>query len=148
MKVTSNSEAMTLSRVLVRVRFEMVKKAYIKACKEAPELRDNFLDSLDEARALANQTSVEAERKKRKATTRQKEVGMSIKRLQQKTRPLESKVFITRNGVRQECTTKEDIENACKEENIRRFTQCYDTPPMDTSITDWVGFSAKKQAAE
>ena len=31
MKATNNNEAMTLSRELVRVRFEMAKKAYIKA---------------------------------------------------------------------------------------------------------------------
>ena len=74
---------------------------------------------------MANQTSVEAERKRRKATTRQKEAGKAIKRLQQKTRPLASKVFITRDGVRQECTTKEDIED--EERNSREFepTRCF-----------------------
>ena len=62
--------------------------------------------------------------------------------------PRATKVFITTNQGRVECSNKEDIEWACITENKKRFSQVHTTPPMKTDILEWVGTCAENEAAE
>ena len=57
-----------------------------------------------------------------------------------------SKVYSTTNGVRIE-HTEEGIEKACIMENISRFSQVNNTPPMHPEITEWLGFYTESDAA-
>ena len=112
------------------------------------ELAETHLDSLDEAMANNTRTSVQTECKKRKNIQRQREAERALARLKRKERPMVSKVFITTNQGRIECTSKEEIEWACITENQRRFSQVHTTPPMQHNILDLVGTSAEKETVE
>ena len=46
-----------------------------------------------------------------------------------------------------ECTKKEEIEEACIQENRKRFSQVKDSPPMQSEVTSLVGFNAEKDFA-
>ena len=128
----------------------MAKQAiskYNQSCKEADQLEQSFLLTLDEAKAELNQTSVEVETAKRKTIEKQKEAGRALARMKRAERPRVSKVFITREGQRVECTKKEEIEAACMQENRKRFSQVRQSPPMQEEVTNLVGFNAETQFA-
>ena len=50
-----------------------------------------------------------------------------------------STVCKVESGIRQQMTTKEDIENACLTENLKRFTQAHNTTFSKPQVTDIVG---------
>ena len=87
------------------------------------------MDSLDEAMANKNHTSIASEKKKRINIQWQKEAGRALAILKREERPMVSKVFITTENGRIECANKEKIEWVCIKENQRRFTQVHDTSP-------------------
>ena len=122
MKHTGFYDALTLSNQEVSKRFNQAKRDYIKACKEAPQLRDPFKESLDEVRANLNQTTVECERKKRKTIEKQREAGKALSKLRQKTKPKVSRVFATIDGTRTEYIKKIDIEKACINKSPKQQT--------------------------
>ena len=64
MKKYHIDDALTIPLTEIKDRLEKAKEEYKMACKNAPELRETFKDTLDEAMANHNQTSVEIERKK------------------------------------------------------------------------------------
>ena len=147
MKATRNNDALTYSSELVDTLVKQSTARYIQACKEADQLEQSFLLSLDEAKAEANKTSVEAETAKRKSIERQREAGRALARMKRAERPRASKVFYTKEGRRVECTKKEEIEEACIQENRKRFSQVRDSPSMQPEITSLVGFCAEKNFA-
>ena len=105
------------------------------------------MNSLDEARSIENNTTPETEKKKRAHNFAQKEAGRALIRLKKKSRPLVPKVYSPTIGVRFKHTTKEDIEKAWIVENISRFSQVNNTPPMHSEIIEWLGFCAESDAA-
>ena len=142
------SDALTISTKEVQDRLEVAKQEYKTACKKAPELRETFKETLDEAMANHNNTTIEIERRKRKAIEKQKEAGRALSRLKRKDKPKASKVFITTEQGRLECSTKQSIEWACMKENRKRFTQSHSTPPMESDVTERIGFYAESKAAD
>ena len=147
MRATGNNEALTYSKELVDTMVKQSTAMYSQACKEADQLEQTFLISLDEAKAEANKTSVEVETAKRKSIERQREAGKALARMKKAERPRASKVFYTKEGQRIECTKKEEIEEACIQENRKRFSQVRDSPPMQSEVTNLVGFNAEKEFA-
>ena len=113
MRATGNKGALTYSKELVDIMAKQSKERYIQSCKEADQLEQSFLLTLDEAKAEMNQTSVEAETAKRKSIEKQREAGKALARMKKSERPRVSKVYITTEGQRIECSKKEDIEEAC-----------------------------------
>ena len=134
MKATGNREALSLSKEEVELELTRAKRNYITACKEAPQLREVFKESLDEANANRNKTTIACERKKRITIEKQREAARAVSFLRQKIRPKVSKVFTKVDNVKIECNTKEKIEWACINENLRRFSQSQNTPPMNPDI--------------
>ena len=59
-----------------------------------------------------------------------------------------NQVFVNDHEGRRLVTTKEDIENACINENISRFTQSKDTPPMQEPLLSALGDLADTPEAE
>ncbi len=57
-----------------------------------------------------------------------------------------TKLYHTENNVRTECSTKVTVENACINENIGRFSQTNDTPPMDDSLIADLGYLPETNA--
>ena len=148
MKATGNNDALSFSKELVDVMAKQATDNYIRTCKEADQLERSFLLTLDEAKAEANQTSVEVETTKRKSIEKQREAGKALARMKKAERPRVSRIYTTREGRRTECTKKEDIEEACMSENRKRFSQVRNSPPMQQEVTSLVGFNAEKEFAE
>ena len=148
MKATGNRDALTYSAEEVEKEVKRAKANYITAFKEAPQLRETFKESLDEANANKNRTTIACEKKKRVTIEKQREAAKAVLILRQKIRPKVSKVFAAVDNIRIECNTKEQIEKACINENIKRFSQSQDTPPMDPKVTEKFGFYAEKEGVE
>ena len=141
-------DALTISREEVERRFKKAKEEYRTACKNSKDLRDTFKLSLDEATAEKNQTTIQTEKKKRLTIERQREAGRAISTLKRREKPKVTKVYTTTEGSRIECSKKEDIEQACITENLRRFSQTNSSPPMQTYITERVGVCAELETAD
>ena len=148
MKATGNRDALTFTAVEVEIEAKRAKANYITACKEAPQLRESFKESLDEANANRNRTTIACKKKKRITIEKQREAAKVVSALRQKLRPKVSKVFTTIDNVRLECNTNEQIEKVCMKENIRRFSQSQNTPPMEYNITERFGFNAETEGVE
>ena len=148
MKLVNIRNVLSLPIDVVEKKHAEAVTKYIEACENSQDLSDTHLEALDVALANKNRTSVQTERKKRKNIQKQKEAGRALTRLKRKERPMATKVFITSDQGRVECSNKEDIEWACITENQKRFSQVHDTPPMQKDILDWVGTCAENEAAE
>ena len=148
MKLVNIKDVLTLPIDIIEKKHLEAVANYKEACRKSPELVETHLDTLDEAMANRNRTSIQTEKKKRKNIQRQREAGRALSRLKRSERPMASKVFITTNHGRIECTSKQDIEWACITENKKRFSQVNNTPPMQQDILNWMGTCAEKEAAE
>ena len=148
MKKYNIHNALNLSMKLVEENYKTARMEYKKACDNSKELRETFKDTLDEAKASINETTAEVEKRKRITIEKQREAGRALARLKRKEKPKASKVFITTEQGRLECQKKKDIEWACMSENKKRFSQANTTPPMDTVITEKVGFCAELEIAD
>jgi len=147
MKATNLKAVLDTPLQVLSCKLKGAVSIYMKACKEDPELRGKFMNSLDEARYIEDNTTPEAEKKKRAHIFSQNEAGRALSRLKKNSRPIVSNVYSTTNGVRIEHTTKKSIEKAGIIENISRFRQVNNTPHMHPEITEWLGFYAESEAA-
>ena len=144
MKLVNIRNILSLPLDVLETKYRLNLEEYKKACDKAYKLVDKHMCSLDEARANKNHISVETEKKKRLNIQKQKEAGRALTILKRNERPMTSKVFITTDKGRIECTDKKSIEWACIKENKRRFIQVHHTPPMHLDILYWVGTCAEK----
>lgn len=77
-----------------------------------------------------------------------KEISTKIKRMRGKlNKSPTTKVFATSkddemNDVQVECIGKLPVEKACRQENILRFSQTNNTPPMQDCVVQHIGYSA------
>ena len=97
MKLVNIRNVLSLPIDVVEKKYTEAVTKYIEACNNSEDLSDTHLDTLDEALANKNQTSVLIERKKRKNIQKQKEAGRALTRLKRGERPMATKVFITTN---------------------------------------------------
>jgi hypothetical protein len=124
-------------------------KAYEEAKKEAHVWRDDFLESLAEAKAEKNGTKVELERKKLTTVSKQRRQARNIKQMRRKLgNSATTKVYSTEDGIRSEWDTKETVEAACIRENTTRFSQTEGTPGMIFPLLDDLGYLGDTEAAE
>ena len=65
MKATGNRDALTFTAAEVEIKAKRAKAIYITACKEAPQLRESFKESLDEANANRNRTTIACKKKEK-----------------------------------------------------------------------------------
>ena len=89
-----------------------------------------------------------SDRAQKEEEYQKKESGRALTRLKRRERPMATKIFITTDQGRVECSNKEDIDWACIPENRKRFSQFHNTPPMQKDILDWLGTCAENEAAE
>jgi hypothetical protein len=124
-------------------------QALKEAKEKAPGWRNEFLVSLAQSRAAHKGTEASAELKQLRTIEQQKTVARNIKRMQGKLqRNATTQIFVTDATGRRTVTKKEDIEAACITENIARFTQSEDTPPMTEPLISELGYLADTDAAE
>jgi hypothetical protein len=147
MRAADCRDALTFSDPEIEIKLSAAKKQHKEDAKNCAQLRWSHVGKLDAARANKNETSVAAERSKRRHTKRQREQGRALARLKNKTRQPVTRVTAKIDGIPTECTTKEAIEQACLSENDCRFRQTEDTPHMHPTLTDVIGFLAELPAA-
>ena len=88
--------------------------------------------------------SVKKEALKRLRIKEQQRQGRVARKIRKQAQDPVTKVFITRDGVKECCHTKDTVEQACIEEGLARFNQTRPTPPMQDDVTDEFGFNAEK----
>ena len=113
MKLVNIRNVLSLPIDVVEKKHAEAVTKYIEACENSEDLSDTYLDTLDETLTYKNRTSVQTERNTRNNIQKQKETGRAITRLKLRERPMATKVFITTDQGRVECSNKEDIEWAC-----------------------------------
>ena len=113
---------------------------YKEAKKNAQVWRDGFLPDLARTRAEYNGTSMESELKKLMHIDNQKHVWRKIKRMRGKLgRNATTMVKVQEDNGLVTLTEKEDIERACIDENVARFSQAEGTPPMEAPLYEALG---------
>jgi hypothetical protein len=122
-------------------------KEYNEIKRHATQKRHHFLESLAEALSLETNLKKESilkqlmEQESKRMTFRK--IKYSLGRFRSGVSALE---IITELGW--EITTdKEQIEAECIKENKKRFTQAKNTPPMQTSQIELIGWTANTKAA-
>ena len=58
------------------------------------------------------------------------------------------KIYVTENGRRREATEKLDIKQVCMNENLQRFTQAFNTPPMASPLLQDLGLTAEEETTK
>lgn len=155
----------TIKRVSrkIKIKYELVDKEKAKenlksAWSEyktmkgkAREMRDTHLEYLAEAMAQAKQTKTASILK---CLSEQEKIRESYRRIKAAT-----KVSAVREGLhtvnapdgfgaRMDCTTKQEVENACLNENARRFREACDTPFLVEPLLRDFGPTGDTQAAD
>ena len=131
------------------LNLKLAHRQYRAAKKDASVWRDDFLQSLAEAKAKKNGTSVDHEWKQLTRVEGQKTQARNVKRMLKKLgNPSTTKLYFTCEGVRTECTDKLSIEDACIAENTARFSQTESTPPMTDPLLTDLGYLADTEAAQ
>ena len=90
----------------------------------------------------------EIELKKRRNIKNQKKIAVAVKRARGKYKNPTAKVFINADNTRIECNTKEEIEHACIQEYISRYSQSENTPPMNLPLLSELGYLCEGSAIE
>lgn len=149
MHKTSEMEALKNTLTQANTRLDLAHKNYRKAKEKADNWRNEFLDSLAEARAKDKDTTIEAEEKSIKQIERQRKQARNIKRVRQKGQQGSvNMVFETDEEGRHERVSKDDIEDACIRENSQRFSQSWNTPFMTPPLVHDFGYLAETDSAE
>lgn len=121
---------------------------YRTARDQASVWRDEFLDTLAASRAMSKGTEKASELKQLRSIESQKRVARNIKRMQGKLqRNATLQIIVNDSDGRHVLTDKADMEEACIAENIARFSQSGDTPPMTEPLLSELGFLADTPAA-
>jgi hypothetical protein len=122
---------------------------YKTARNQASTWRDEFLASLAKSRAEKKGTTAEAKLKQLQSIAKQKRLARNIKRMQGKLqRNATVQIVVNDEHGRRVVTEKQEMEEACIEENIARFSQSQDTPPMMEPLVDQLGYLADTTEAE
>ena len=127
----------------VKEGLDQAFQAYKKAKEDATIWRDEFLDTLASSRAEIKGTSKETELQQLRTIERQRTVARNIKRAQGKLqRNATTQIYVNGPDGRRVVNDKEDIEQACIEENDSRFSQSEGTPPMMSPLIHDLGYLA------
>jgi hypothetical protein len=122
---------------------------YKKAREQALPWRDEFLITLAENRAFAKGTDKDTELQQMRKIEQQRRIARNIKRMQGKlVRNATIQIVVNDHEGRRVVTDKTEMENACIHENISRFSQSHDTPPMVEPLVDDLGFLADTTEAQ
>ena len=149
MHKTGEMEALKASKETAEHKLNEAYRVYRKAKKKATNWRNEFFDSLVEAKAKANGTTVDAEEKSMKQIGKQRRQARNVKRMRKKGQQNSvNMVFETDEDGWHERISKDDIEDACVRENEQRFSQSSDTPFMQPLLVNDFGYLAETEAAE
>lgn len=140
MRKTGLKSALETTVEECRASVDKAYKEYREAKEFSPLWRDDHVDSLVDAQAEANNISRATQMKISRSRERQRRNGRAAKRARGKLgKSRVTKVFYTEEGIEQEATLRKEMEEAITSENIDRFSQTNDTPPMNPQVLQMVG---------
>jgi hypothetical protein len=123
-------------------------KTYNIVKNRAPEMRKLFLETLAEARAeeggLTKETILKQMIQQENQRRTFRRIKWVLRRFRQKLTAIEVPVNDGQWEVR---TSKEEIEQGCIDENVRRFSQANNTAPMQANQIELLGWKANTQYA-
>lgn len=147
MRSTGHLNALTLNIQEVEKMIAVNRKEWKKAVRDQDKLREEMALAVNTRRATRNNTTVEVEQKVTKNAFIQKAGFGRIKEIIQKPRISMSMVSYTNSaGTVTECFTKTEIEEACMQEGIHRFTQAHGTPFLSEPLLSDLGPLGDTQA--
>lgn len=125
-------------------------KEYWKAKKESKHLRTTFIEALANARAEKQGNNAATTLRQMYTWEKQRHSARAIKNtLAQFHGGGVTKIAVTLpDGSIEEHTTKEDIEKACIEENLKKFSQTFDTPCMTEPLLPDIGCMGTSNACD
>lgn len=117
--------------------------------KEASTRRNTYLEDMAVARAEFFNTTATSILKVLIEHERQRAIGRKMRRILGKPRcGVTSVIAPNEEGEWITVTEKQAIEEACQQENIRRFTQANDTPALLSDQVDLLGWTAEMDVAQ
>lgn len=143
-----NAFALTVSQIIKKK--EDVRKRYSHAKKHQLKLHKETKARLIASRAKANNTTPDIQERADIHTAAMRRHFSNVRRvLDRKPRTNISILECTTPaGDDVQCTSREDIEAACSEEGARRFSQANETPFMQGSLHQQLGFHACQTAVD
>ena len=143
-----DTNLLTLDQALSRMR--QAFHQYKQTKKDAKTLRDQFFERLSERRARRNNTAAESELKKLQNTNNQQRLWKKINATREKKkRTATNKLYrLDEQNNTIECFSKQEVEDACIQENKARFTQNSDTPFLTSPLSEEIGFLAETEQAD
>ena len=150
MRQTGQGNALQLTEAEATTKEKQCRQRYWKHKKEAWKLRSEFEQKVNERRAKKYGTTIEAQEKITKSIASQKYSYGRVKQVMEKNAKTALSMVTYKDEYEEEheCITKEEIEMACKQEGLRRYTQVYNTPFVKGSLLQDVGMTAMTPAAQ
>lgn len=141
---TGCTNAMRLTISEIEEAQKKCRQKYNADKKNAADLRLQFAAKVNSRRAAKYGTTVECQEKITRHAFQQKQQNKKINRvLESKQRnPLSSVEYSNEFDERIECLSREAIEDACKREGQRRFSQSAGTPFLQGSLLRDLGYLA------
>lgn len=142
-----NEPVLELQDALIKLKQEY--ETYNTYKKDAPARRNTYLEEMAVARAEFFNTSATSILKVLIEHERQRTIGRKMRRILGKPRSgVTSVIAPNEEGEWVSVTEKQEIEEACQQENIRRFTQANDTPALLSDQIEILGWTAEKDGAQ
>ena len=148
MKLTGNLDALQLPMEIVFAKLSSANHTLKTVTAKAEDLRKQHLNNLDRARALQKGIPITTERNQRLRTEEQRRKGRVIKYVKSTFKQPVLRVLETIDGSTIEHSSKESVEQACINEGMSRFSQTWNTPPMQREILQIFGEAANTKAVE
>ena len=143
----TNALQLTIDEVEKKLRKAIVDWKEYK--KEKTEKRKQFEERVDKRRAQRMGTSTETQKKQRLHIGSTRTI---FRRIRQVMKPVEmmsinTVEYTTETGATIECVSRDTIEQACMTEGQRRFSQAQETPFLQGSLLQQLGYNEKSEAA-
>jgi hypothetical protein len=132
-----------------QARYQEAKRAYKKEKANADNWRDDHIEALVEAKALASGQTIELEKKLLYGKEKARRLGAVPKQIRQKPmkEPVHRIECTAQDGTIFECLTQDTMVHACAVSNYKRQTQSASTPFLCEPLVSQLGYLAEKDAS-
>lgn len=149
MKVAEEPQILELSNKDLEQGYKQARKKLQESKVLAAAWREEHVAKLDEARVAEKGVPVEKISQERRRVEQQRRLGANLAHIKGSRRDPVTTVFKRdATGNRISCTSQQEIETACLEENEKRFSQTEGTPAMNPALCGVVSFCAELPAAQ
>ena len=138
------------SQTQVRIKLKEAYTRYYELKKDADKLREDWLQDLAAIQAKEQGGDQASRYKSLLQRERQRHASRRLRRVTQKniSGGLTKVVATSADGSTIEVSDKEGIEQACHEENRKKFSQTNSTPLMSGQLADEIGYTGTSAACQ